>query len=83
VIYRYEKWFVSFCCSKEMTRGVFDGDRLFNICYICSKCTNKNSGERIMKNTNSISVFNEISLNFKGEMQNVKIGRGGGATESE
>jgi hypothetical protein len=36
-----------------------------------------------MQNTNSVSVFNEISLNFKGEINNVKIGRGGGATESE
>jgi hypothetical protein len=44
--------------------------------------TTKNLGEKIMKKTNSVSVFNEISLNFKGEMQNVKIGRGG-ATESE
>jgi hypothetical protein len=51
--------------------------------YVFPKCTNKNLGEKIMQNTNSVSVFNEISLNFKGEMQNVKIGRGGGATESE
>jgi hypothetical protein len=33
-----------------------------------------------MKKTNSISVFNEISLNFKCEVYNVKIGRGGGGT---
>ncbi|MDR1923659.1 MAG: DUF1559 domain-containing protein [Planctomycetaceae bacterium] len=31
-----------------------------------------------MQKTISISVFNEISLNFKGEIHNVKIGRGGG-----
>jgi hypothetical protein len=36
-----------------------------------------------MQNTNSVSVFNKISANFKCEMHNVKIGRGGGATESE
>jgi hypothetical protein len=37
-----------------------------------------------MKKTNSVSVFNKISANFKGEIQNVKIGRGGGgATRSE
>jgi prepilin-type N-terminal cleavage/methylation domain-containing protein len=40
--------------------------------------TTKNLGERIMKKTISISVFNKISLNFKGEIQNVKMGRGGG-----
>jgi hypothetical protein len=38
-----------------------------------------------MKSTNSVSVFNKISLNFKGEIRytkidkGVKIGRGGGA----
>jgi hypothetical protein len=48
--------------------------------YIFSKCTKKNLGEKIMQKTNSVSVFNEISLNFKGEIHNVKIGRGGGAT---
>jgi prepilin-type N-terminal cleavage/methylation domain-containing protein/prepilin-type processing-associated H-X9-DG protein len=31
-----------------------------------------------MKKTISVSVFNEISANFKGEIQNVKIGKGGG-----
>jgi hypothetical protein len=36
-----------------------------------------------MKKTNSVSVFNEISANFKGEIHNVKIGRGWGATLSE
>jgi hypothetical protein len=36
-----------------------------------------------MKKTISVSVFNEISANFKGEIHNVKIGRGGGATLSE
>jgi hypothetical protein len=47
--------------------------------------TTKNLGEKIMQNTNSVSVFNEISLNFKGEIRytkihkGVKTGRGGGA----
>jgi hypothetical protein len=42
-----------------------------------------------MQKTNSISVFNEISLNFKGEIRytkidkGVKIGRGGGGTLSK
>ncbi|MDR1923369.1 MAG: DUF1559 domain-containing protein [Planctomycetaceae bacterium] len=31
-----------------------------------------------MKKANSVSVFNEISANFKGEIQYVKIGKGGG-----
>jgi hypothetical protein len=42
--------------------------------------TTKNLGERIMKKTISISVFSKISLNFKGETHNVKMGRGGGGT---
>jgi hypothetical protein len=59
------------------------------ISYVFPKCTNKNLGEKIMQKTNSVSVFNEISANFKGEIQcvklgrNVKMGRGGGATLSE
>jgi hypothetical protein len=41
-----------------------------------------------MKKTNSASVFNKISLNFKGEIRyakidkGVKLGRGGGGTLS-
>jgi hypothetical protein len=68
---------------ERMTWYFLSGDKLFNIYYICSKCNNKNLGEKIMKKTNSVSVFNEISLNFKGEIQNVNLGRGGGDTLSE
>jgi prepilin-type N-terminal cleavage/methylation domain-containing protein len=42
--------------------------------YICSKCTNKNLGERIMKNLISVLVFNTLSPDCNGEIQSVKIG---------
>jgi hypothetical protein len=78
---------VLFCCSKECVQkneAVFltAVDQL-TISYVFPKCTNKNLGEEIMQKTNSDSVFNEISANFKGEIHNVKIGRGGGDTRSE
>jgi hypothetical protein len=36
-----------------------------------------------MKKTTSKNLFAQISLDFKGEIQNVKIGKGGGGALSE
>jgi hypothetical protein len=40
----------------------------------------KKLGEKIMKKTNFGCSFVQISANFKCEIENVKIGKGGGGT---
>jgi hypothetical protein len=42
----------------------------------------KNIGEKIMKKTNFEGSFVQISANFKCEIENVKIGKGGGGALS-
>ncbi|MDR1923886.1 MAG: hypothetical protein LBQ66_05895, partial [Planctomycetaceae bacterium] len=53
-----------------------------NIKETCPKCTDVQNvqtqilGEKIMKKTISISIFNKISANFKGEIHNIKRDNG-------
>jgi hypothetical protein len=48
------------------------------ISYIFSKCTSQKLGETIMKKLILGSCFVQISAKFKGEIENVNLGKRGG-----